>query len=121
MRKASSSLSSSPSVGGQEYIDQRPTAVRPPPTSTSEISGNLVFLPKEKAGKGKGDARVPEMRGLLGQRDAPAAQRLDQELKFSATEASMVRSKIRKKDLEDIRLSYDILASVTLQAPGPEE
>ncbi|KAL2471497.1 Uncharacterized protein Adt_39633 [Abeliophyllum distichum] len=42
-------------------------------------------------------------------------------LKRSAIEASMVRSKIRDEDLEDIRLSYDILPSVTLQAPHFEE
>ncbi|KAL2543169.1 hypothetical protein Adt_04148 [Abeliophyllum distichum] len=61
------------------------------------------------------------MRGSLGQQDVSTAQRLDEELRRSATEASIVRSKIKKEDLEDITLSYDIPTSVILRAPGPEE
>ncbi|KAL2465503.1 hypothetical protein Adt_41354 [Abeliophyllum distichum] len=45
----------------------------------------------------------------------------NEELKRSATKASIVHSKIKEDDLEDIRLSYYILDSVTLWALGLEE
>ncbi|KAL2513218.1 Uncharacterized protein Adt_18818 [Abeliophyllum distichum] len=61
------------------------------------------------------------MRESLDKRDAPAAKALDEEHRWSVTEVSMARSRITVEELEDIRLSYDILASVTLRAPGPEE
>ncbi|KAL2525849.1 Plus3 domain-containing protein [Abeliophyllum distichum] len=61
------------------------------------------------------------MRGSLDKRDAPAAKALDEELRRSATEASMARSRITAGELEDIRLSYDIPAFVTLRDLGPEE
>ncbi|KAL2525993.1 hypothetical protein Adt_11047 [Abeliophyllum distichum] len=61
------------------------------------------------------------MRWSLDKTDAPVAKVLDEELRRSATEASMARSKINAEELEDIRLSHDIPASVTLRAPGPGE
>ncbi|KAL2518357.1 Uncharacterized protein Adt_14604 [Abeliophyllum distichum] len=61
------------------------------------------------------------MRGSLDKRDTSAAKVFDEELRQFATEASMARSKITAEELKDIRLSYDISASVTLRAPGPEE
>ncbi|KAL2518039.1 putative abhydrolase domain-containing protein [Abeliophyllum distichum] len=61
------------------------------------------------------------MRGSLDKRDAPAARALDEELRRSATEASMARSRITAEELEDLRLSYDIPSSVSLRTPGPEE
>ncbi|KAL2471377.1 Uncharacterized protein Adt_39513 [Abeliophyllum distichum] len=61
------------------------------------------------------------MRGSLDKKDASTAKVLDEELRQSATEASMARSRITVEELEDIRLSYDISAFVTLRAPGPEE
>ncbi|KAL2517603.1 Uncharacterized protein Adt_13850 [Abeliophyllum distichum] len=103
--------SSSSSVGGQENI----------PTSTSERGDHPAILPKTKVGGGKTGSAVLEMRSSLDQRNAPAAYRLDEELKHSATEAYMVRSKIREEYLVDIRLSYNISNSVTLRAPSPEE
>ncbi|KAL2465691.1 Uncharacterized protein Adt_41542 [Abeliophyllum distichum] len=57
----------------------------------------------------------------LIKRDSPVAKVLDEELKQSATEASMDCSRIIEEELEDMRLSYDIPASVILRAPGPEE
>ncbi|KAL2526422.1 Uncharacterized protein Adt_11476 [Abeliophyllum distichum] len=61
------------------------------------------------------------MRISLNKRDAPEAKALDEELRRSATEASMARSMFTAGELEDIQLSYDILASVILRALGPEE
>ncbi|KAL2506010.1 Uncharacterized protein Adt_21631 [Abeliophyllum distichum] len=61
------------------------------------------------------------MRGSLDKRDALVAKALDEELRRSATKASMARSRITVGKLEDIRLSYDIPTSVTLRAPGLEE
>ncbi|KAL2490951.1 hypothetical protein Adt_26579 [Abeliophyllum distichum] len=115
MDEALSPSSFSPSVEGQEDVDQRP------PASTSGRGENPVALPKAKVEVGRSDTGVLETRDSLGQRDAHVAQRLDEELKRSATEASMVRSKIREEDLENIRLSYDIPTSVMLWAPSPEE
>ncbi|KAL2481086.1 hypothetical protein Adt_34052 [Abeliophyllum distichum] len=57
----------------------------------------------------------------LKKRDAPAARALDEELRGSATEVSMACSRITAEELEDLRLSYDILFSVSLRASGPEE
>ncbi|KAL2526659.1 hypothetical protein Adt_11713 [Abeliophyllum distichum] len=96
------SFSSSPSVKGWEDVDQGPL------TSTNGRGGNPVALPKAKVGMGRSDAGVPKMRGSLGQKNALATQRLDEELKRSAIETFMVHSKIREEDLEDIRLSYDV-------------
>ncbi|KAL2518970.1 Plus3 domain-containing protein [Abeliophyllum distichum] len=67
------------------------------------------------------DVGVPEMRGSLDKRDAPAARALDEELRRSATEASMACSRITAEELEDLRLSYDIPSSISLRARGPEE
>ncbi|KAL2498783.1 Uncharacterized protein Adt_24333 [Abeliophyllum distichum] len=61
------------------------------------------------------------MMGSLDKRDAWTARVLDEELRQSATEASMARSRITAEELEDLQLSYDIPTSVTLRAPGPEE
>ncbi|KAL2479827.1 Uncharacterized protein Adt_32793 [Abeliophyllum distichum] len=61
------------------------------------------------------------MRGSLDKRDAPTAKELDEELRWSATEVSMARSRITEGELEDIRLIYDIPASVSHRAPSPEE
>ncbi|KAL2480271.1 Plus3 domain-containing protein [Abeliophyllum distichum] len=61
------------------------------------------------------------MRGSLDKRDAPATRALDEELRYSVTEASMARSRITTEELEDLRLSYDIPSSVSLRAPGPKE
>ncbi|KAL2512065.1 hypothetical protein Adt_17665 [Abeliophyllum distichum] len=97
MGEASFSSSSSPSARGQEVINQGPSA------STSGRGENPE--PKTKAGGGKTGSAVPEMKGSLGQKDVLTVQRLDEELKHSATEASMVFSKIREEDLVDIRLS----------------
>ncbi|KAL2474401.1 hypothetical protein Adt_35137 [Abeliophyllum distichum] len=113
--EASSSSSSLPLVKGWEVIDQGPLA------STSGRSKNTATLPKAKVDKEKSELGMPAMKSSLGQRDAPAVQRLDKELKRSDTEASMVHSKIREEDLEDIRLSYDIPTLMTLRAPGLEE
>ncbi|KAL2517535.1 Uncharacterized protein Adt_13782 [Abeliophyllum distichum] len=61
------------------------------------------------------------MRGSLVKRDAPATKVLDEDLRRSATEASMARSRITAEELGDLRLFYDIPASVILRAPGLEE
>ncbi|KAL2532432.1 hypothetical protein Adt_05783 [Abeliophyllum distichum] len=67
------------------------------------------------------DVGVPEMRGSLDKRNAPVARALDEELRRSATKASMARSKIIAEELDDLRLSYDNLSSVTHRALGPDE
>ncbi|KAL2497709.1 Uncharacterized protein Adt_23259 [Abeliophyllum distichum] len=61
------------------------------------------------------------MRGSLDKRDAPTVRALDEELRRSATEVSMARSRITTEELEDLRLSHDIPSSVLLRASGPEE
>ncbi|KAL2533394.1 hypothetical protein Adt_06745 [Abeliophyllum distichum] len=76
---------------------------------------------KKIAEKRGPDAEVPEMRRSLDKRDALAAKELDVELRRSTTEASMALSRITARELQDIRLSYDISASVILRALGPEE
>ncbi|KAL2461794.1 Uncharacterized protein Adt_45214 [Abeliophyllum distichum] len=60
-------------------------------------------------------------KGVIGQERCPAARALDEELRRSATEASMARSRITTEEFEDLRLSYDIPSSVSLKGPGPEE
>ncbi|KAL2526608.1 Plus3 domain-containing protein [Abeliophyllum distichum] len=62
-----------------------------------------------------------DVEGLQKVKIATAYSRLDEELKRSATEASIVRLKIREEDLVDIKLSYNIPDSVKLRALGPEE
>ncbi|KAL2506090.1 hypothetical protein Adt_21711 [Abeliophyllum distichum] len=57
----------------------------------------------------------------LLRKDTPAAKALDEELRRSATEASIARSRITAGEIENIQLSYDIPASVTLGALGLKE
>ncbi|KAL2505655.1 hypothetical protein Adt_21276 [Abeliophyllum distichum] len=104
MSEASSSFSL-PSIEGQEDVDQGPTIACPPLLSMSRRGEKLGTLLKAKAGKGRHGVGVLEMRGSLDKRDVSVVQQLDEELKRLATAASMVRSKIREVDLEDIRLS----------------
>ncbi|KAL2512952.1 hypothetical protein Adt_18552 [Abeliophyllum distichum] len=92
--------------------------------STPSVSGREVCptVPLKKVvGKKRADVGVPEMRGSLDKRDAPAARVLDEKLRRSVTEAPIARSRITAKELEDLRLSYDTPTSVTLKAPGLEE
>ncbi|KAL2479864.1 hypothetical protein Adt_32830 [Abeliophyllum distichum] len=116
---SSASSSSSSEVVGK--VNQAPSAARPSTTSTSRRGACPIAPSKETAEKRGLDSRVPKMRGSLDKRDAPAAKALDEELKQSATEASMARSRIVEEELEDMWLSYDIFASVILMGPGPEE
>ncbi|KAL2532240.1 hypothetical protein Adt_05591 [Abeliophyllum distichum] len=113
-----SSSSSSEAVG---EVNQAPSAAYPSTPSTSG-RGACPTAPLKKIAEKRGpDTGVPKMRGSLDKRDAPAAKELDKELRQSTTKASMARSRITAGELEDIRLSYDILASVILGALGPEE
>ncbi|KAL2505690.1 hypothetical protein Adt_21311 [Abeliophyllum distichum] len=113
-----SSSSSSEDVG---EVNQAPSAARPSTPSTSGREA-CPTAPSKKIAKKRGlDAGVPEMRRSLNKRDAPTAKALDEELRRSATEASMACSRITTGELEDIRLFYDISASVILRALGPEE
>ncbi|KAL2525950.1 hypothetical protein Adt_11004 [Abeliophyllum distichum] len=101
---------------------EEPTIACPlPPASTSRRKETPVVSPKAKAGKRLRGTGIPEMRGSLDKKDAYAARRLDEELKRLATDASMVCLKITEADLEDIRLFYDVPASVVLRTPDPEE
>ncbi|KAL2497922.1 hypothetical protein Adt_23472 [Abeliophyllum distichum] len=116
--KSPSSSSSSETVG---EVNQAPPASC---SSNLSASGREVSptIPLEKVGDGKRtDVGVPEMRGSLDKRNAPAARALDEELRRFVTEASMACSRITAEELEDLRLSYDIPSSVTLRALGPEE
>ncbi|KAL2518435.1 hypothetical protein Adt_14682 [Abeliophyllum distichum] len=116
--KSPSSTSSSLSSGVVGEVNQALSTARP---STSSISGRRACptTPSKKIAEKKGpDAGVPEMRRSFDKRNAPAAKVLDEELRRSATEASMVRSRIAVGDLENMQLSYDIFASVILRALG---
>ncbi|KAL2466487.1 Uncharacterized protein Adt_42338 [Abeliophyllum distichum] len=115
-----SPLSSSSSEAVEE-VNQAPSASC---LSTSSTSGREVCPTaplKKVVDKKRTDAGVPKMRGSLDKRDVPEARALDEELRRSATEASMARSKIDAEELEDLWLSYDIPASVRLRTPGSEE
>ncbi|KAL2486218.1 Plus3 domain-containing protein [Abeliophyllum distichum] len=115
-----SSLSSSSSeVVGK--VNQASPASCPSTPSASGREVSLTVPMKKVGGRKRADVRVPEMRGSLDKRNAPAVRALDEELRRSATEASMDRSRITAEELEDLRLSYDIPSSVLLRAPGPEE
>ncbi|KAL2479974.1 hypothetical protein Adt_32940 [Abeliophyllum distichum] len=116
---SSASLSSSSEVVGE--MNQGLSAACPSTLSTSGIGACLTSPLKKAAEKGDWTPGVPKMKGLLDKRDVPVAKALDEELKQSDTEASMARSRIAKGELEDMRLSYDISASVILRAPGPKE
>ncbi|KAL2474454.1 hypothetical protein Adt_35190 [Abeliophyllum distichum] len=90
-----------------------------PVDSVHKWEGACPTMPSKKVADRKGpDVGVPKMKGSLDKRDAPAVKALDEELRQLATEASMACSRITVEELEDIRLSYDIPASVTLRAPG---
>ncbi|KAL2532189.1 Uncharacterized protein Adt_05540 [Abeliophyllum distichum] len=80
-----------------------------------------VGIPSPGWGKEEGRCWGIRDRGSLDKMDAPVARALDEELRRSATEASMTRSRITAKELEDLQLSYNIPSSVTLRVPGPEE
>ncbi|KAL2479952.1 hypothetical protein Adt_32918 [Abeliophyllum distichum] len=110
--------SSSSEVVGE--VNQAPPASYPstPSASGREVSPTISL--KKVGGRKRTNAGVPEMRGSLKKRDAPAARALDEELRQSATEASMARSRITAEELEDLRLSYDIPTSVILRALSPE-
>ncbi|KAL2526156.1 hypothetical protein Adt_11210 [Abeliophyllum distichum] len=115
-----SPLSSSSSEAMGE-VNQAPSASC---SSTPFVSRREVYptVPLKKVvGKKRTDAGVPEMRGSLDKRDVPVARAIDEELRRSATEVSMARSRITAEELEDLRQSYDIPTSVTLTVPGPEE
>ncbi|KAL2456920.1 hypothetical protein Adt_46566 [Abeliophyllum distichum] len=109
-----SSSSSSEAVG---EVNQAPPASCPSTSSASGREVSLTVLLKKVRDRKRTDVGAPEMRGLLDKRDALAARALDEELRRSATEASMARSRITAEELEDLRLSYDIHSSVTLRAP----
>ncbi|KAL2505956.1 hypothetical protein Adt_21577 [Abeliophyllum distichum] len=73
--------------------------------STPSASGREVLptVPLKKVGgRKKTDVRVPKMRGSLDKRDAPAERVLDEELRRSAIETSMARSRITAEELEDL-------------------
>ncbi|KAL2461541.1 hypothetical protein Adt_44961 [Abeliophyllum distichum] len=116
---SSASSSSSSEIVGK--VNQAPSVARPSTPSTSGRGACPTVRSKEIAEKRGPDVEVPEMRGSLDKKDAPTTKALDEELRRSATEVFMAHSKISKGELEDMRLSYDILASVILRAPGPEE
>ncbi|KAL2480762.1 hypothetical protein Adt_33728 [Abeliophyllum distichum] len=111
--------SSSSEVVGE--VNQASPASCPSTPSASGREVSPTVLLKKVGGRKRTDAGVLEMRGSLDKRDAPAARALDEELRRSATEASMARSRITMEKLEDLRLSYDIPSSISLRAPGPEE
>ncbi|KAL2480650.1 hypothetical protein Adt_33616 [Abeliophyllum distichum] len=115
-----SPLSSSSSEVVEEVNQASPASCPLTPSTSGREVSPIVPL-KKVGGKKKTDVGVPEMRGSLDKRDASAARALDEELRLSATEASMARSRITTEELEDLRLSYDIPSSVLLRAPGPEE
>ncbi|KAL2512696.1 hypothetical protein Adt_18296 [Abeliophyllum distichum] len=72
--------------------------------STPSASGREVTptVPLKKVGgRKKTDVGVPAMRGSLDKRDAPAVRALYEELRHSATEASMAHSRITAEELED--------------------
>ncbi|KAL2525641.1 hypothetical protein Adt_10695 [Abeliophyllum distichum] len=117
----SESPSSSSSFETVEEVNQAPSASCPLNPSTGRREACPTVPLKKVMGKKRTDAGIPEMRGSLDKRDVPVVKMLDEELRRSATEASMVRSRITAEDFEDIRLSYDIPASVTLRALGLEE
>ncbi|KAL2542732.1 hypothetical protein Adt_03710 [Abeliophyllum distichum] len=111
--------SSSSEVVGE--VNQAPPASCP---SIPSASGREVCptVPLEKVGDRKRkDVGIAEMRESLDKRDASSARALDEELRRSATKASIASSRITTEELEDLRLSYGIPSSVTLRAPGPEE
>ncbi|KAL2466848.1 hypothetical protein Adt_42699 [Abeliophyllum distichum] len=93
------SSSSSEAVG---EVNQVPPASCP---STSFASGMEVYstVPLKKVGDRKRtDVGVSEMRGSLDKRDVPATRALDEELRRSATEASIARLRITAEELEDL-------------------
>ncbi|KAL2513080.1 hypothetical protein Adt_18680 [Abeliophyllum distichum] len=53
--------------------------------------------------------------------DVPVALQLDDDLTSLASATSMVQSKIKKMDLEVLRLAYDISAMISLCAPHSHE
>ncbi|KAL2542124.1 hypothetical protein Adt_03102 [Abeliophyllum distichum] len=115
-----SSLSSSSSEVVEKVNQASPASCPLTPSASGREVSPTVQL-KNVGGRKKTDVGVPEMRRSLDKRDAPAARTLDEELRRSATEASMARSRITTEELEDLRLSYDISSSVLLRTPGPEE
>ncbi|KAL2525933.1 hypothetical protein Adt_10987 [Abeliophyllum distichum] len=92
--------SSSSEVVGE--VNQASPALCPstPSASGREVSPTVSL--KEVGGRKRTDAGVPEMRESLDKRDAPVARALDEELRRSATEASMARSRITAEELEDL-------------------
>ncbi|KAL2461761.1 Plus3 domain-containing protein [Abeliophyllum distichum] len=111
--------SSSSEVVGK--VNQASPASCPSTTSTNgrEVSPTVPL--KKIGGRKRTDVGVPEMRRSLDKRNDPAVRALDEELRCSATEASMARSRITAEELEDLQLSYDVPSSVLLRASGPEE
>ncbi|KAL2474230.1 hypothetical protein Adt_34966 [Abeliophyllum distichum] len=111
--------SSSSEVVGE--VNQALPASCPSTPSASEREVLPTVPLKKVGGRKRMDVGVPEMRGSLDKRDAPAARALDEELRRFATEASMAHSRITAEELEDLRLSYDIPSPVLLRDPSPEE
>ncbi|KAL2505264.1 hypothetical protein Adt_20885 [Abeliophyllum distichum] len=115
-----SPLSSSSSDIVEELNQASPASCSSTPSTSGREVSPTVLLKKVGARK-KMDLGVMEMRGSLDKRDSLVARVIDEELRRSATEASMARSRITAEELEDLRLSYDISFSVTLRVPSPEE
>ncbi|KAL2462319.1 hypothetical protein Adt_45739 [Abeliophyllum distichum] len=115
-----SPLSSSSSKVVEEVNQASPASCPSTPYASRREASPTVPL-KKVGGRKKTDVGVSEMTGSLDKRDAPAVRALDEELRRSATEASMARSRITAEELEDLRLPYDIPSSVSLNALGPEE
>ncbi|KAL2474517.1 hypothetical protein Adt_35253 [Abeliophyllum distichum] len=127
-----SDVQTNPSIQGEspllssssEVVEEVNQAFPASCLSTSSASERYVSptVPMKKVeDRKRTDAEVPEMRRSLDRRDALAVRVLDEELRRSATEASMARSRITAEEFEDLRLSYDIPSSVSLRALTPEE
>ncbi|KAL2541624.1 Uncharacterized protein Adt_02602 [Abeliophyllum distichum] len=118
--RGESPLSSSSSEVVWEVNQASPASCSSTPSASGREVSSTVTL-KKAGGRKRTDVGVPEMRGSLDKRDAPVARALDEELRRTATEASMARSRITVEELEELRLSYDIPSSVLLRAPDPKE
>ncbi|KAL2471880.1 Uncharacterized protein Adt_40016 [Abeliophyllum distichum] len=105
-----SPLSSSSSEVVEEVNQASPASCPSIPSASGREVSSTVQL-KKVGGRKRTDAGVPEMRESLDKRNPSAARALDEELRRPATEASMACSRITAEELEDLRLSYDILSS----------
>ncbi|KAL2470714.1 hypothetical protein Adt_38850 [Abeliophyllum distichum] len=111
--------SSSSEVVGKVNQASPASCLSTPSASWREVSPTVPL--KKVGGRKRTNVGVSEMRRSLDKRNAPAARALNEELRRSATEASIARSRITAEELEDLRLSYDIPSSVLLRASGSEE